>query len=165
MNKVRVIIADECVYVYPEGGMSFHFKEQFPIGWTVCDEPSPEIQRAAIAIRAAMFPNLPALSLADIMELEVVGRSPMQGAINAIQDAKKIAELHQVVCSYCGESWRDDHPDMPGAVIWCGTCDRDNYDCGCTDRNCAVHYGCTDCPNAGSVKRDGTLICKDCANQ
>lgn len=72
MNKVRVRIGDECCVVYKEGGMSFHVNAGFPIGWVVCDEPSAEIQRAAIAVRVAMFPELPVLSLADIMELEPV---------------------------------------------------------------------------------------------
>jgi hypothetical protein len=27
-------------------------------------------------------------------------------------------------CSWCGEAWKDAHPDLPGAEIWCGECDR-----------------------------------------
>jgi hypothetical protein len=32
--------------------------------------------------------------------------------------------MKTVTCSYCGKQWLDDHPDFPGAVIWCGECNR-----------------------------------------
>ncbi len=29
-----------------------------------------------------------------------------------------------VRCHHCGKTWRDSHPDQPGAEIWCGDCAR-----------------------------------------
>jgi hypothetical protein len=31
---------------------------------------------------------------------------------------------HDVRCAHCGATWRDNHPDAPDALIWCGECDR-----------------------------------------
>ena len=29
-----------------------------------------------------------------------------------------------VKCNFCGDTWEDDYPDQPGAIIWCGKCER-----------------------------------------
>lgn len=31
---------------------------------------------------------------------------------------------HEVICNWCRGKWFDNHPDSPGATIWCGKCDR-----------------------------------------
>lgn len=35
--------------------------------------------------------------------------------------ARKVARKE---CAWCKVAWADDFPDEPGAVLWCGECDR-----------------------------------------
>lgn len=37
---------------------------------------------------------------------------------------KTITVQHDVTCHWCGSTWRDSFPDSPGALVWCGQCDR-----------------------------------------
>jgi hypothetical protein len=52
--------------VYVEGGFGFDIFVSGP-GWVVCDDPDPGIIRLALAARAVAFPQLPALTLADVV--------------------------------------------------------------------------------------------------
>jgi len=68
MDPAVIRIGPERATVYPEGGMSFDYysreaKRARGRGWLVLTAPTPELLRAALAIRAALWPHLPAHSL------------------------------------------------------------------------------------------------------
>jgi hypothetical protein len=33
-----------------------------------------------------------------------------------------------VTCNWCGATWSDDYPQLPGDLVWCGECDRDKLE-------------------------------------
>lgn len=37
----------------------------------------------------------------------------------------RVEPLNRVkTCGTCGKTWEDNYPDEPGAVLWCGDCER-----------------------------------------
>jgi hypothetical protein len=62
---VRVTLGDEQAVVYGEGGIGFRRRVR-GVGWVVCERPGVLITRLALAVRAAAFPALERIGVADV---------------------------------------------------------------------------------------------------
>jgi hypothetical protein len=66
-TSILVQAGDERAWVHAEGGMDFHTRDRAG-WWLMRGEPSERIQALALAVRAAAFPELRELTLADLAD-------------------------------------------------------------------------------------------------
>ena len=64
-NYVRVESRGERATIYAEGGIGFDYYGSGE--WWLCDEPSPNIVRLAVAVRKLVYPEYPELDVDDIL--------------------------------------------------------------------------------------------------